>query len=274
MNSFIRRNLGKLSNIVRITHAARANIALVYAIAAFIFVRPGGVTTEESVAVLSFVILTFATYLFNRAMDAESDAKSQPGEVLEGRSIVISSLVLFFAPIVFLVAFSLPVLPYLLFVPVGILYSVPIWNGRALRCVFLVKNVYAAAGWWASFAVLQSVYAGVTTFPEALVGTLDVFLLILAVEIIWDIRDTHADKEACVETLPNTIGIPSTRVVLAVLLLGILALRGVTLGDPIVWAAITLLLLSASATPATPRWIFHTFIYIIVAALLAVVVFI
>ena len=260
-----------MHRLVKVCNAVRLHVALVYALIAITFVWAEGIRTQELVAVLCFTSLLSASYLLNRITDVDSDRLSQPGEELEGNLVLFSVVLLAFVPLAFLVMFSLPVLPYITFIMVGAFYSLPAISGKSLREILILKNLYAAAAWYVSFALLESVYAGATSFLESLLSSPHVFALVLAYEIMLDIRDADADRAAGISTIPNTFGMVTTRLSLLTLFAWVLWMRDFDVSDPISVATVVLIPLSLLATPKTPRWVFHLTVYIMLAAVAVLV---
>lgn len=257
--------------LINIFNAARLHVALIYGLIAITFVWTQGISTPELVAVLSFTSLLSATYLFNRIMDVDSDKISQPGEELDGGVVAFVVALLTLTPIAFLTIFSLPVLPYVVFIAIGMSYSLPIFFGKSFKEILVLKNLYAAGAWYVSFVLLQSVYAGTTPLLVSFISSLHVFVLIFAYEVIWDIRDIDADRAFGVKTIPNTFGIIITRSLLLSLFVWVLWKLDFDITHPVSVALIVLTPIALFATHKTPRFVFHMAIYLMLAA---VVVFI
>jgi len=247
--------------LIKIVNAARLHVALTYALIAITFVWTNGVSIKELVAVLCFTALLSATYLFNRVTDVDSDRISQPGEELEGNFILFFVVLLAFTPVVFLLAFSLPILPYLAFIVVGALYSVPVIAGRSFREILILKNIYAAGAWYISLILLKSVYATSAPFLDSIFSSIHVFALAFVFEVIWDIRDAEADRSAAIATIPNKFGMTVTRLLLVTVLVWVLWLLNFDMMHPLAVATAVLIPVSLFATPKTPRPIFHIAVY-------------
>jgi len=212
----------------------RIDIALVYAIlifSIFYFFAPDPFSLENALAGAGLVMIFAGSYLLNRACDITEDRISQTEEAArfaDRRELFIISGILFVLPFALapiLILFGLKVLPieFLIFIPLSLLYSYPLFKGKRAKDIFILKNIYAAFSWHLSALFLFIFYL---EFPaESVIGRFFyLFFIILAYEILWDIKDVAGDKKARVKTIPDTWGLPATRLVLSVILLLALAL--------------------------------------------------
>lgn len=95
---------------------------------------------------------------------------------------------------------------------IGILYSHHTRFGR-LKNIFILKNVLPALLWYISIISISS-YLFSESHTHLAKIFLPVFIVAFLFEIFWDIPDSETDKKEGVYTLPNTLGIFYTKVIL------------------------------------------------------------
>ncbi|OWY22913.1 hypothetical protein C7N43_05240 [Sphingobacteriales bacterium UPWRP_1] len=173
---------------------------------------------------LSFAFWNLALYIFDRAYDHIKDQITQVNDALttkQARWGLYGSVVLCLVPAGILSVYREPLLPYLFFIPVTFLYTLPL-NKKGIRVknLFLVKNLFSALFIWTlPVVVILHYYQGV----EQPVGYLLIqnyyfLLFVLMGEIIWDFKDVRSDSLHGVQTLPVVLGFSATRVILLLLL--------------------------------------------------------
>ena len=77
--------------------------------------------------------------------------------------------------------------------------------------MLFVKNLAAAVIWAVPLVLVGAIEAGMATAHLATFGV--VFLGVLAVEAMWDVRDLTGDRKFKIKTLPNVLGVNVTKLI-------------------------------------------------------------
>ncbi|OWY18227.1 hypothetical protein C7N43_26980 [Sphingobacteriales bacterium UPWRP_1] len=172
----------------------------------------------------AFALWNLALYLFDRAYDYNKDRITQAKDALsikQARLGIYIAVLLTLLPAGMLAISHLPLAPYLFFLPVTFLYTLPLTKkGVRVKNLFLVKNLYSALFIWTlPVAVILHYYQGITQPVYLLViQNYYFFFFVLMGEIIWDFKDVRSDTIHGVQTLPVILGFSLTRFLLLVML--------------------------------------------------------
>lgn len=94
----------------------------------------------------------------------------------------------------------------------GLSYSTALFK-EPLKKIFLVKNICIALIWAVPVALAPMVLKG-----QALLSNLDdlliVLFMVMAVSILYDVRDIEDDFKHRIKTIPNTLGVDKTKKIL------------------------------------------------------------
>ena len=158
-------------------------------------------------------------YIFNKATDGQEDAINVAGLQVEKqwyKRVMVSAVICFMLPIPFLLQWPFLLVFYLVLAAVGYLYSAPLkFFGftRRLKDILFIKNAVSAVCWGSGAALLPVLYSGQQPDLMTFVTALNYFVFIFAVEVVWDIRDIDGDRAANIKTLPNTLGVLSSKII-------------------------------------------------------------
>lgn len=212
-------------------------------------------------------------YLFNKVCDRREDLISQPEESLKQSETkyfkkLLPFLVLLPIPILFFI--NQPVWPYLCYVGLGFLYSYPLFKGMRLKNVFFVKNLVAgidmlAPVWFGLIIYFPPYYIAPYEFNFNFFAAL--FLIYVAGEILWDIRDIKGDDMNNIQTLPVVLGVQKSKVIA----IAFVWIAVFFLGHSVVnyFVGIIMSIFIILATVNTKPIFFHLFIYCLSGILLA-----
>lgn len=199
----------------------RLHISLTF----FIFTFCSSYYLGETASLTASVCFTFwhiSAYLINKAFDIEEDSimNKEPISLKYKNHFIISSLLLLILSLGILIVYKLPLTPYILCIPLGILYSVPIFKHR-IKSLFILKNIYAAGATVMASSMVLFYYSNYSEDVYNLIKnyTLYFFLLFLVVEIYSDLPDRFADKSVGVKTIANTFPLSTVRITLVGILI-------------------------------------------------------
>lgn len=231
----------------RLFFGGRLDIVLLYMTILFSYFYSYGISLSFPVffpALYALSVLVFVAYLGNRLYDYEGDKLRDLYAVQKNDWWLIFLIVLTISPYFMVKLLGIPVEPYKTPYMVGFLlvffYSFPLF-GKRIKNFFILKNVYAAFVWYLSIVFLLTLHFKIGTYSENFIEQLHLFLIFLVYEIVWDIKDTSSDRQTGVKTLPNTIGLWNTKIVIAALLFLSLFLVNFSLSSVIFWSALYLI---------------------------------
>jgi len=232
----------------------------------------GGLTDPRVIVWAVFFLGLVWIYLFNKTCDRVEDKVSQPDEMLsekENLFMVRTLPVLLIVPIVILVATSMPVWPFLLYISLGFLYSYPVWKGVRLKNIFVVKTIIAGVNmlsplWFGLFLYFTPFYTHL--YVPHMGFLIGLFLVYITGELVWDIRDVDGDRDAGVRTIPVVLGVRSTQYVAGGLLVSALYFMPHVWVNYIALAIVGLFVVFANKD--RPRWFFHLMLYVLIALLM------
>jgi len=195
------------------------------------FFSSGGVSNYSSMNLIPIIILTFLTagaYLLNKVCDRNEDSitygKSHTIKRLPIRNL---SFALFLVGLMLTVIFapfgSIGIPSVLFLILMSFLYSYPFFGWR-IKEIFILKNVFAALAWYLSILLVVHQNIRTESLTDFISMFLYLFLIFLAYEITWDIKDVNGDLRAGIKTIPNQWGIPATKKIILTLLIGVVFL--------------------------------------------------
>ncbi|RQG93276.1 prenyltransferase [Natrarchaeobius halalkaliphilus] len=153
---------------------------------------------------------TMFVYTVNRFTDLEEDERNVPRRAAftrrYGRFWLALGIVLYLGAIATAVGLDLPGALYLLLpVPVALLYSL-----GGLKRIFLVKNCFVGLAWGVIPLGVGYYYGQLADLSVLfLAGYVTVMITIAAV--IFDVKDVAGDRAEGIATVPNRLGLRSTR---------------------------------------------------------------
>lgn len=158
-----------------------------------------------------FIISLIWIYLLNRYTDRNEDSISQPNELMHKNSEL---LLFFLSGLVGISLFAMYVsnyslFPLIAFLLLGFFYSYPVMGTMRIKNILLLKNI--VAGVMLTIPIVAGVFI---YFPHAYIRIPEinfltyfgVFLIFVAFELFWDIRDIAGDKVHAVQTVPVVYG--------------------------------------------------------------------
>lgn len=254
----------KIIRLLDLLHACRLHLPILYAVIALSLAKASGIPMNANtfVVVASFCCALIFAYLFNRVTDRNQDVRVCALEAVSQKNIFLflaAAVVAAFSGAGLLLANGSPLLPYVVYLILGALYSVRI-AGFQIRKAPLLKNLTAAGAWFSSFGVILWILKPSLTIAWFTRGYLYVFFMILAYELLWDIRDAEADREAGVGTIPALWGLPAGRGVAASLVATAFILSRSAVFS-ITGLNLALLAVFAVFTPTSRPRLFHVPLY-------------
>lgn len=191
----------------------RINVSLlVFTICLIGFVP--NLTVQTVLVSASFSLLWTFIYLYNKVTDWGEDAHNVAGFPIDqknSKAVLILSYICLFLPVPYLLQWlDLLGLYAILALVLGYGYSKKVKLFRKdfrLKNVLFVKNITSAACWASMGAFVPFLYYNAEWSIYLAFMWLNLFTLVLAIEIVWDIRDIEGDLKEGVRTLPNTIGL-------------------------------------------------------------------
>jgi len=212
---------------------------------------------------ISFGCWHYSLYIFNKVFDLKEDRISQPEDALndnEKNKVLIFSLLLLFAPLPILYFSHHPLLPYIVFMPVGLLYSIPLTkNGLRIKNILLVKNIYSALFCWSAPVIAMIYFYSETnlTIVQLSVGFIPFGITLLIFELLWDIRDMEGDRASNNITVPVRFGIKKTKLFCFLLLIfqllfALLFKKNILLLF-IIYSAVCVFIVNNKS----PNWLYH-----------------
>lgn len=163
-------------------------------------------TVFNTLLALSISSVFLASHIYNKIHDRVEDAVVSPEETTFSDSVfIVITIVLLLVPLVFLSAngkqplFLMCLMPYVFF------YSYPIYRGKRIKNILFLKNAVPATFWSGCYSIL--LYYSFGFLPHYwYVTAITVWMLVFALNVIFDIRDIEGDKAAGVHTIPNVFG--------------------------------------------------------------------
>lgn len=183
-----------------------------------------GINPDVLPVIISFSSWHLSTFLFNKVYDIEEDRLLNKGVItdVEAKYFTISAFLLLLFPILVLYAFDFLLYPYLIFSPLGILYSIPLTKRTNIRIknILIVKNLYASLATVGAPLIVLVYYSGIESsmIPNMLSILFYIFLIFFVIEIICDIPDMEGDMQVGVETIPNKLGVNNTKILVLFIL--------------------------------------------------------
>ncbi|GEM_PF-2440575 len=173
---------------------------------------------ETLFAAIGFSSLMAFVYLFNKFTDIEEDqinTKGGPLDPAKKNKVLYGSLFFLIVPLFFLFHNPYLLLIYGVVAGIGFLYSykVPIL-GKPFRFKdqFIIKNVSSAIMWASPPAFVPAALRG-AFWPMDIVSFVVIFLIVIPIEIVWDVRDIEGDRRFGIKTIPNVLGVQWTKII-------------------------------------------------------------
>lgn len=209
--------------------------------------------------ILSFFSWHFALYIFDRAYDADLDSINQPQEAItfrEKKYVILLSILLAIVPLFILFFTNKLILPYIPFLPVTFLYTLPIKNGIRSKNILIFKNIYSALFIWTLPLAIVTYYytCHSSSFLEICKNQFTgLFLYVMVGEAFWDIRDIEGDKANHVKTIPVVFGVITCKIYL----ISLIIIDWLAFGNSVGLSTLVYLILILIIKPNSSRWIFH-----------------
>lgn len=164
----------------------------------------------QDITLLMAMVSGFAyAYLINKVFDYEEDLVSQPEHANQGNYLFVGLTLLIALWPFLVVGKSWPL--YLLFLVLGTIYSMPFYKGFRIKNILVIKNAWSAVvGWCLPFLILD------LHFYEQyyLQNYLPIFFFVMAIEMLWDMRDVDGDRKNKVNTVPVVFGWNVTKAII------------------------------------------------------------
>lgn len=202
--------LGRISRaglaVFDIVNDLRLHVLFNYFLVVSWFLRSSKVSIQDSVD-YAFVALSMATfaYLLNRYADYHYDLIADAGLKKAPRSLyVVISLASLAAATLFLIQRPSHMLPLVVGLVFGVLYSVKTIFPLPLKNYWFTKNLLAVSS---KYLVTFGGVLLFVPFTETLfIRSISMLVFYFIYEMLWDIRDMVADKVGRVTTIPILIG--------------------------------------------------------------------
>jgi 4-hydroxybenzoate polyprenyltransferase len=203
---------------------------------------------------VSFSLWHFSLFLFDRIYDRAIDQLSQPDEYVKDHLAKglygLVALMLLVSFICFWLA-QKPLFYWFCLLPLTFLYPLHLYKSYRIKGVFLVKNLYSALLIFVVPVFIHHLL--LTTQAPDLASFISLGIYVLIGEIFWDIRDCSADRANHTATLPNTLGIRTTKIILLLLMFIDFWVKGYELTS----SAYVYLILLAFIREDSDRLLFH-----------------
>lgn len=184
----------------------RLHVLLNYLFVVSWFLYAAGVSVKNSVsyALFAMCIGGFA-YLLNRYTDYSYDVIVDRGlKKAPRRMYLIFSGAFLFIGIFLCLQNTKYLIPVLIGIALGILYSVRTFFKYPIKNYFLIKNIFAAGSKYIGTMIGAALFVPMS---EAIfMRSISLFAFYIIYEILWDIRDMESDAAGKVSTIPLLIG--------------------------------------------------------------------
>lgn len=171
--------------------------------------------------IISLALWHFSLFLLDRIYDRKLDKQSQPDEYVKEKHAIalywVVATCLIFSAILFL-SYNKFYL-WLILLPVTFLYTIPVIGKTRFKNIFLLKNLYSALLIYALPIIMQTYVLTGSVSLIHISSIIPLAIYVLIGEIFWDIRDISVDKQHNIKTIPNLLGLNTTRIIIAVLIL-------------------------------------------------------
>ncbi len=268
--------MNALQHFFHTVNVYRLHIVCAFTLLAYLFtfpyVRdPWGLPFLSSL--LAMASLWAAFYIGNKYFDYAEDSVSQPTEARSNRYVRNLTIALYTLPVPVFLLLEFSLWYYLLLVVGTLLYSLPLPGTTVrMKTILGVKNLYAAFMWWLGVATFVYFHTSLLTFSQALANTFDVFLFLLVIELLWDIRDVAGDKAAGNITVPVYCGVLVTKLCIIAVVLVTWYSKAFTLNPLILTNLVYLGAVAAWARPGFSAYYFHAVVYVEVGYMLTQII--
>lgn len=202
----------------------------------------------------SFSLWHFSLFLFDRIYDRDIDKLSQPDEYVKEH---LASMLYILVALMMVASFTCywfsdkPLAYWLYLLPITFLYPLKCYKNYRVKSIFLVKNLYSAIFIYVIPVYLHTLL--LTPNNPDYIALISLGIYVLIGEIFWDIRDITADKENNTHTIPNTLGLGITKIILLLLMAADYWVKGYE----ITTSAYVYLVLLAFIHEKSDRLLFH-----------------
>lgn len=168
---------------------------------------------------MAFFFWHFSLFLFDRIYDRNIDKQSQPDEYVKEH---LASTLYILVALMMVASFTCywfsdkPLAYWFYLLPITFMYPLRCYKNYRVKSIFLVKNLYSALLIYVIPVYIHTILITHKTPDYTSLISLGIYVLIG--EIFWDIRDITADKENNTHTIPNTIGVKPTKLILLLLM--------------------------------------------------------
>lgn len=198
----------------------------------------GDLDGEKIRVALAFAFWGGFVYLFNKASDGPEDAVNKAGFPVSAKQFETLRLIaggLFAIGAALLTPYDDLLLLYAGLSVLGLLYNGTAFApGLRLKKILFVKNVVSAAAWACVPAFTPPLFYGNPIGPYNIISFFFTFFLMMAVELVWDIRDIRGDRKAGMNTVPVKFGVRDTKI-FAIVPLGGYVVGLLAFGVPVPW---------------------------------------
>lgn len=262
--------MNAIENIYYSIVKTRLHVAAIYY---FLCIQIIESTTHQSAkpflpVIIAFTIWHYALYLFDRAYDAHLDSLNNNKESLKGKyrnTLLYFSISIVFIPILILIHYKKPIIPYLFFIPITFLYNLRIFpNNKAIKHFTFLKNFYSAILIWPlPIAVMVKYYAGMNNYLiEIMYWYWSFIVFVFMGEVIWDMRDVDGDRQENINTIPVVYGLKKTRIFLFTVLVSV-SIINILMHNSFNYIVVTFYVIYILiASPNLPKWLFHLPLFI------------
>lgn len=191
-------------------HKFRLHVILLFGV--LLFDSYSDLLRQEWILMVSFLIGISYIYIINKFFDKNEDVISQPEHAIVPSKkwfilVVVGGLV----PLFFV---SQPIY-YLTYIVLGTLYSMPVYKHIRIKNIFLLKNIWSALFVWTlPFYVLD-----LDIGQHDVNGYITLFIFVVVIELLWDLRDIEGDRKQKVRTFPVVFGWNKTKLLMILLVL-------------------------------------------------------
>lgn len=179
-------------------------------------------TRDALLILVANIFLIIGTYTLNKISDEKEDIFNGYGELkVSSRKNIALTILSFLFFLSSLILYLIPkvehlILFWFILFSLGVLYSYP--RKYRLKNIFLIKNITSAFCWFFSIIILLLVSINGLNIIKLMYSLSSIFLLVLIIEIIWDLPDINGDKEAKINTLPAIFGFKKAKIIILILL--------------------------------------------------------
>lgn len=246
-------------------HKARLDVVLIFiALDIAVTTTFGYIYTNWVVILICiFTSIEISMFTINRVFDFKEDSISQYSERCKNQgTYLFVSIILAIVPLIVLFFNKAPILPFIGLIIIGWMYSIPVWRGRRVKNIFLLKNIWAALITYLSMVIFTYPYlTQEISFQQVTFIYVPLLVIAFTYEILIDIKDIKGDRSASVKTLPNTIGPDNTKIVIWLILASLMIFLQYFRNDIAIASVALLFLASIFVNEKRGLWFYHALFY-------------